>query len=86
MDPDRRDEILRTQATDQWQRAEPHIGGYYGEEEIQTVVEIIRDSMDPNEGFGFICEEITRFEEEFVPAPQVCLTAEGHDPWHGGVL
>ncbi len=32
MDRERREEILRTQRTDRWQRGEPHIGGYYGEE------------------------------------------------------
>jgi perosamine synthetase len=65
MDRERREEILRTQRTDRWQRGEPHIGGYYGEEEIEVVVRTIRDSMDPNEGFGFICEEIEQFERRF---------------------
>jgi|LSQX01.2.fsa_nt_gb dTDP-4-amino-4,6-dideoxygalactose transaminase len=65
MDRERREEILRTQRTDRWQRGEPHIGGYYGEEEIEVVVRTIRDSMDPNEGFGFICEEIEQFERQF---------------------
>ena len=35
------------------------------EEEIEVVVRTIRDSMDPNEGFGFICEEIEQFERRF---------------------
>lgn len=25
---------------------------------------------------------VRQFEEEYAPAPQICLTAEGHDPWH----
>jgi len=44
---------------------EPLLGGYYGEEEVEAAVRTIRASMDPTVGFGFICEEITAFEEAF---------------------
>jgi perosamine synthetase len=44
---------------------EPHLGGFYGQEEIDVVVKTIRDSMNFVTGFGFICEEIARFEAEF---------------------
>ncbi len=79
MDRDRRQEILRTQRTDRWRRGEPHIGGYYGEEEIDTVVQTIRDSMDPNEGFGFICEEIEQFEQQFAAycSADECVSING---------
>lgn len=44
---------------------EPLLGSYYSEEEIETVTRVIRDSMDPTVGFGFICEEIEEFERAF---------------------
>jgi len=45
--------------------AEPLLGSYYGEEEVDVVVKTIRASMDPSVGFGFICEEIEEFEKAF---------------------
>jgi dTDP-4-amino-4,6-dideoxygalactose transaminase len=46
--------------------SEPHLGGYYGEEEIEVVVKTMRESMnDYVHGFGFICEEIEQFEADF---------------------
>ena len=44
---------------------EPGLGGWYTDDEIEAAVKAIRDSMDWNAGFGFLVEEITRFEEEF---------------------
>jgi len=44
---------------------EPLLGGWYTEEESETVVRTIRDSMDWTTGFGFICKEITDFEAAF---------------------
>jgi hypothetical protein len=41
----------------EWQ-AEPLLGGWYTEEEIDAVVKAIRSSMDPAVGFGFFCDEI----------------------------
>ena len=44
---------------------EPHLGGFYGEEEIEIVVKTMRDSMTNFvDGFGFICEEIEQFEAD----------------------
>jgi len=53
--------------------AEPHLGGYYEEEEIQAALETIRASLNPVHGFGFICEEIEKFERAFA---DYCGTAE----------
>ena len=44
---------------------EPLLGGWYTEEEIETVVRTIRNSMDYHVGFGFLCKEILDFEEAF---------------------
>jgi perosamine synthetase len=52
---------------------EPLLGSYYTEEEIETVVKTIRDSMDWTVGFGFICQEITDFEAAFA---EYCGTAD----------
>ena len=62
---ERRKEILsRGKPAVAW-KGEPQLGGYYTEEEIEATVKAIRDSMDPNVGFGFITKEITDFEEAF---------------------
>jgi len=45
--------------------AEPMLGGWYTEEEIEAVVKAIRSSMDPAVGFGFFCDEIVDFERQF---------------------
>jgi len=45
--------------------AEPMLGGHYGDEEVEAAVRTIRSSLDPAVGFGFICEEITAFEQAF---------------------
>ncbi len=47
-----------------WQ-AEPFLGGWYTEEEIDAVVKTIRSSLDPSVGFGFFCDEIVEFEQKF---------------------
>jgi perosamine synthetase len=47
-----------------WQ-AEPMLGGWYTEEEIDAVVKAIRTSLDPSVGFGFFCDEIVEFERKF---------------------
>ncbi len=46
-------------------KGEPQLGAWYTEEEIEATVKAIRDSMDPNVGFGFITKEIADFEEAF---------------------
>ena len=58
-------EALRKGATELPWEGEPLLGGTYGEEEIEAVVEAIRDSMDISRGFGFSAEPIVKFEEEF---------------------
>ena len=65
MDANRRSEILKRGGMSlQWQ-GEPHLGGDYGQEEIDAVVDCIKASMAYNEGFGFITEEILEFERRF---------------------
>ncbi|MCK4323072.1 MAG: aminotransferase class I/II-fold pyridoxal phosphate-dependent enzyme, partial [Armatimonadetes bacterium] len=65
MDKERREEILsRGRTTANWQ-GEPMLGGWYTEEEIDAVVRAIRSSMDWTVGFGFYCDEIVEFEENF---------------------
>ncbi len=65
MDADRRKEILATQRPTILWRGEPLLGAYYTQEEINVVVDTIRESMSPDTGFGFICEEIEEFEAAF---------------------
>jgi dTDP-4-amino-4,6-dideoxygalactose transaminase len=64
MNADERREILQGELSLDWQ-GEPHLGSYYGQEEIDTVVDCIKRSMAYNEGFGFITEDILDFEAEF---------------------
>lgn len=64
MDAKRRARALKRGLSREWQ-AEPMLGSYYGEEEVEAVVRTIRASMDPSVGFGFICEEIEEFERAF---------------------
>ena len=60
-----REALKRGQPSINWP-AEPHLGGFYGEEEIEIVVKTMRDSMTNFvDGFGFICEEIEQFEADF---------------------
>ncbi len=65
MEADRRKEILATQRPKVFWQGEPMLGGWYTDEEVNTVVRVIRDSMDPTKGFGFICPEIEQFEQDF---------------------
>ena len=73
MDADRRKEVLATQRPDRVWPGEPLLGGWYTEEEIETVVRVIRESLDPTVGFGFICPEIVDFEAAFA---RYCDTAD----------
>ena len=45
--------------------AEPMLGGWYTQAEIDAAVKAIRDSMDWRVGFGFMIEEILAFEQAF---------------------
>jgi len=65
MDQAQRKEILaRGGPSREWQ-AEPMLGGWYTEEEIEAAVQAIRNSTDPAVGFGFFCDEIMEFEQKF---------------------
>jgi len=65
MDAGERKEILRRGGLSLAWQGEPHLGGDYGQAEIDAVVKCINDSMAYNVGFGFIMEEILNFEAEF---------------------
>jgi perosamine synthetase len=65
MDAQRRKEILKRGGTSIAWQGEPHLGSYYGQEEIDAVVGCIKDSMAYNVGFGFVTEETLNFEKAF---------------------
>ena len=75
----RRREILKRERSTIYLRGEPHLGGYYTEEEIDAVVKTIRASMDPAVGFGFMVEEILNFEREFADfcGAEHCISING---------
>ena len=64
MTPDQRKYIL-THKPDRPFPAEPQLGAWYTEAEIEATVKAIRDSMDYRTGFGFNVDEIVTFENEF---------------------
>jgi perosamine synthetase len=65
MDQAKRKEILARGGLSQAWQAEPMLGGWYTEEEIEAAVKAIRSSLDPAVGFGFFCDEIVEFEQKF---------------------
>ena len=65
MDQAKRKEILARGGLSQAWQAEPMLGGWYTEEEIEAAVSAIRSSLDPAVGFGFFCDEIVEFEQKF---------------------
>jgi perosamine synthetase len=65
MDQARRKEILARGGVSREWLAEPMLGGWYTEEEIEAAVKAIRNSLDPAVGFGFFCDEIVEFEQKF---------------------
>jgi len=65
MDAARRKQLIDEQKPEVVWPGEPLLGGWYGEEEIEVVVNTIRESMDWTQGFGFICPEIENFEKAF---------------------
>ena len=74
MDESRRKKILASGRPGPFWPAEPLLGGWYTEEEVEAATKAIRDSMDPTTvGFGFICPEILEFEERFA---RYCGAAE----------
>ena len=65
LDAERRTKLLSRPRPPVTWKGEPGLGGWYTDAEIEAAVAAIRKSMDWNEGFGFLVEEIARFEEEF---------------------
>ena len=65
MNEKQRGEILKKHKPQHLFPAEPNLGGWYTEEEIDATTEAIRDSMDWRVGFGFIVDEIIEFEQAF---------------------
>ena len=65
MNKKQRGEILKKHKPQHLFPAEPNLGGWYTEEEIDATTEAIRDSMDWRVGFGFIVDEIVEFEQAF---------------------
>jgi perosamine synthetase len=65
MDQARRKEILARGGMSREWLAEPMLGGWYTEKEIEAAVKAIRNSLDPAVGFGFFCDEIVEFEQKF---------------------
>lgn len=65
MDKKERQKVFRSYKPKQLFPAEPNLGGWYTEAEIEAVTETIRKSMDWRVGFGFIVDEIVEFEESF---------------------
>jgi perosamine synthetase len=64
MDQAKRQKVLAGRLSREWQ-AEPMLGGWYTEEEIDAVVKAVRACMDPAVGFGFFCDEILELEQKF---------------------
>ncbi len=65
MDSERCREVLARGGLSREWPAEPMLGGWYTEEEIEAANEAIRASFDPAVGFGFFCDEIVEFEQKF---------------------
>ena len=65
MNEKQRGEILKKHKPQHLFPAEPSLGGWYTEEEIDATTKAIRDSMDWRVGFGFIVDEIIEFEQAF---------------------
>ncbi len=65
MNREQRREILERGKPERPFPGEPQLGGWYTQGEIDAAVQAIRDSMDWRVGFGFITDEIVRFEQEF---------------------
>jgi len=65
MNEKERKKILQLHRPQQLFPAEPNLGGWYTETEIEAATESIRSSMDWRVGFGFIVDEIIEFEQSF---------------------
>lgn len=58
MNEKQRQDILKKHSPEQLFPAEPNLGSWYTEQEIEVATKAIRDSMDWRVGFGFIVDEI----------------------------
>ena len=65
MERERRRQLLAAGTPNVKWEGEPMMGVWYTEEEVDAVVRALRHSMDWTVGFGFFCEEIVDFEEQF---------------------
>jgi perosamine synthetase len=81
VDKAKRDAILKRRALSALWGGEPGLGGWYTEDEFEAVIQTVRNSMNPAEGFGFICEEIVEFESKFAAytdvAHAISITSAG---------
>ena len=79
IDAERRKEILQRPAPPIAAKGEPILGSCYTEEEVETIVRVVRESMDPTVGFGFITKEITDFEADFAGfvGTEFCISING---------
>ena len=73
MEKERRNEILTRGGLSRPWPGEPLLGGWYTDQEFEVVVSTMRASMNPITGFGFFCDEILEFEQQFA---DYCGTAE----------
>ncbi len=65
LDKEQRQEILKRRALSAMWGGEPGLGSWYTDAEFDAIITCVRNSMNPAEGFGFICEEIVEFERKF---------------------
>jgi len=77
-DAEHRKQILKRGLSVAWE-GEPRLGSIIGEEEIAATVQAIRDSMDPNVGFGMSDGEVDKFENAFAAyvGAKHCVTCNG---------
>jgi dTDP-4-amino-4,6-dideoxygalactose transaminase len=74
----RRKEVLKRKLSAPWD-GEPRLGSIIGEEEIAATVQAIRESVDPNVGFGMSDGEVDGFENAFAAyvGTKHCVTCNG---------
>lgn len=65
MDKRHRQEILARGGLSREWPAEPLLGGWYTDAEIEAMNAAVQSSLDPAVGFGFFCDEIVDFERAF---------------------
>ncbi len=77
-DAKRRKEVLKRGLSTAW-GGEPRLGSIIGEEEVEAAAQAIRESMDPNVGFGMSDGEVDGFERAFADyvGTKHCVTCNG---------